>query len=191
MLTDPDISHAADDELDRAIAERNEEMKAQADLSGISADEKRKKSALGHRDRVRERFLNTGLEGFADHEILELLLFYTIPRQDTKQIAHELIDRFDSVAGVFDADIEELCKTKGITQNSAVLFKLIPQLIGVYYNGKDEKKVIHQLRYAGRAFQAHVCGRKHRKVHACLLRQPPAQALRYRNKPWLVRLYNH
>lgn len=140
MLTDPDISHVADDELDRAIAERNEEMKAEADLSGISADEKRKKSALGHRDRVRERFLNTGLEGFADHEILELLLFYTIPRQDTKQIAHELIDRFDSVAGVFDADVEELCKTKGITQNSAVLFKLIPQLIGVYYSGKDEKK---------------------------------------------------
>ena len=96
MLTDPDISHVADDELDRAIAERNEEMKAQADLSEISADDKRKKSALGHRDRVRERFLNTGLEGFADHEILELLLFYTIPRQDTKQIAHELIDRFDS-----------------------------------------------------------------------------------------------
>lgn len=55
MLTDPDISHVADDELDRAIAERNEEMKAEADLSGISADEKRKKSALGHRDRVRER----------------------------------------------------------------------------------------------------------------------------------------
>lgn len=44
------------------------------------------------------------------------------------------------MAGVFDADIEELCKTKGITQNSAVLFKLIPQLIGVYYSGKDEKK---------------------------------------------------
>ena len=61
MLTDPDISHVADDELDRAIAERNEEMKAQADLSEISADDKRKKSALGHRDRVRERFLNTGL----------------------------------------------------------------------------------------------------------------------------------
>ena len=48
MLTDPDISHVADDELDRAIAERNEEMKAQADLSEISADDKRKKSALGH-----------------------------------------------------------------------------------------------------------------------------------------------
>ena len=84
MLTDPDISHVADDELDRAIAERNEEMKVQADLSEISADDKRKKSALGHRDRVRERFLN-GLEGFADHEILELLLFYTIPRQDTSR----------------------------------------------------------------------------------------------------------
>ena len=54
MLTDPDISHVADDELDRAIAERNEEMKAQADLSEISADDKRKKSALGHRDRVRD-----------------------------------------------------------------------------------------------------------------------------------------
>ena len=63
MLTDPDISHVADDELDRAIAERNEEMKVQADLSEISADDKRKKSALGHRDRVRERFLNTGTGG--------------------------------------------------------------------------------------------------------------------------------
>ncbi len=123
-----------DDELDRALEEKKEELK---NAPAPKADE-RKSTAKGHRGRVKERFIQSGLTGFAPHEILELLLFYIIPQKDTKQLAHQLIERFGSVAGVFNADIDELTKVKGITESGAVLFKLIPQLIEVYYS--EERK---------------------------------------------------
>lgn len=126
-----------DDELERALEEKKEEMK---NVPKPNADDERKKSAKGHRGRVKERFIQSGLTGFAPHEILELLLFYVIPQKDTKQIAHGLIERFGSVAGVFNADIGELTEVNGITESGAVLFKLIPKLIGVYYS--EEQKGI-------------------------------------------------
>lgn len=95
-------------------------------------------TAKGHRSRVKERFMQSGLTGFAQHEVLELLLFYTIPQRDTKQIAHELINRFGSIAGVLDADVEELVKVKNITENSAVLFRLIPMITDLYYSQKSD-----------------------------------------------------
>ena len=54
----------------------------------------------GHREKMRQRFLKSGLEGFADHEALELLLYYAIPRQDTNPIAHRLMDRYGSLTAV-------------------------------------------------------------------------------------------
>ena len=80
----------------------------------------------GHRSRVRERFLQTGLKGFSPHEVMEILLFYTIPRRDTKSIGRELIDRFGSVCGVFDADSRELTKISFVTERTVRLFRLIP-----------------------------------------------------------------
>lgn len=85
-----------------------------------------------HRKRVRARFLSEGLDGFEPHNVLELLLFYSIPRQDTNEIAHRLIDRFGSIAGVLDADVSELCSVDGIGERSAVLIKLIPQIARRY-----------------------------------------------------------
>ncbi|MBQ6539482.1 MAG: DNA repair protein RadC [Oscillospiraceae bacterium] len=80
----------------------------------------------GHRGRMKHRFLTDGLDGFHDHEILELLLFYAIPRRDTNPIAHELLTRFGSLSGVLDAAAEELCRVDGVSENAAVLLKLIP-----------------------------------------------------------------
>lgn len=80
----------------------------------------------GHRERVKQRFLKHNLDVFEEHQILELLLFYGLPRADTNPIAHELLDRFGTISGVCDAPIEELTRTKGITQNVAILLKLIP-----------------------------------------------------------------
>lgn len=85
-----------------------------------------------HRKRVRARFLAEGLDNFEPHNVLEFLLFYSIPRQDTNEIAHRLIDRFGGVASVFDADINELLTVDGIGENSAVLLKLIPQIARRY-----------------------------------------------------------
>jgi excinuclease ABC subunit B len=67
----------------------------------------------GHREKVRERFLTGGLKPFADHEALELLLFYAIPRQDTNETAHRLLQRYGSLQAVFNAPIEDLQKVPG------------------------------------------------------------------------------
>lgn len=82
-----------------------------------------------HRKRMREKFLNAGLASFADHEILELLLFYAIPYKDTNPLAHKLINKFGSFEDVFAASVDELVEVDGISENSATLIKLIPDLI--------------------------------------------------------------
>ena len=82
----------------------------------------------GHREKMRRRFLSGGLEQFADHEALELLLYYAIPRRDTNPIAHALIDRYGSLSAVLAAPVEDLQKVEGIGENAAVLLKLVPRL---------------------------------------------------------------
>ncbi|MBO2528099.1 MAG: hypothetical protein CW335_08050, partial [Clostridiales bacterium] len=67
----------------------------------------------GHRSRKKEQFRNHGLDAFADHEVLELLLYYAVPRRDTNPIAHRLMERFGSLDAVFSAPIEELEKVEG------------------------------------------------------------------------------
>ena len=79
----------------------------------------------GHRARRRELYLKNGLGVFADHEVLELLLFYALPRQDTNPLAHELIRRFGSLEGVLSARPEELAKVDGMGMNAAVLLSVL------------------------------------------------------------------
>lgn len=80
----------------------------------------------GHRERMRRRFMAGKLEHFADHEALEMLLFYAIPRRDTNEAAHLLLNRYGSLDGVFSAPVEDLMKVEGIGENAAVLLKLVP-----------------------------------------------------------------
>ena len=82
----------------------------------------------GHREKMRRRFLNSGLESFADHEALELLLYYAIPRRDTNPIAHALMERYGSLSAVLSAPVEDLKKVEGIGESGAVLLRLVPQL---------------------------------------------------------------
>lgn len=84
----------------------------------------------GHRQRMRERFLGDGLENFAPHEALELLLHYAIPQKDTNPIAHALMDRYGSLSGVLAASVEDLQKVKGVGEYAAVLISLVPKLCG-------------------------------------------------------------
>lgn len=86
----------------------------------------------GHRNRLKRRFLEEGLDGFEDHQILELLLFYAIPRRDTNEIAHSLIDKYGSLSGVLEADPKDLTATSGLGENSTVLLTLIPSLARIY-----------------------------------------------------------
>ena len=86
----------------------------------------------GHRQRLKARFLEEGLDTFTEIQALELLLFYAIPRKDTNPIAHALLQQFGSLSQVLDATAEELCRVPGITENSAILLKLVTEA-GRYY----------------------------------------------------------
>ena len=77
----------------------------------------------GHRERVKQKFATCGDAAFSDHELLEQLLFYSIPRQNTNDIAHRLIDRFGSLKGVLEARLEELVTVEGVGRNTAILIK--------------------------------------------------------------------
>ena len=90
----------------------------------------------GHRKRLKMRFLKEGLDSFEPHQVLELLLFYSIPRKDTNELAHKLLERYGSLSGVFDADIKDIVKVPGIGENTAFLLNLIPHLARRYHNDK-------------------------------------------------------
>ena len=108
-----------------------------------------------HRERVKERFLKEGLSAFADHEVLELLLFYAIPQGDVNPLAHRLLERFSTPVSVFNASVEELCTIEGIKAHTAVLIKLIPEL-SQFYNSLAvrEMKTLSNSQEAGN----YVCG---------------------------------
>lgn len=82
----------------------------------------------GHRERVRQRYLNAGLDAFDDVQVLELLLFHTIPRQDTVPVARRLIERFGGLASVLEASTDELRQVQGINTASAVLLTLFREV---------------------------------------------------------------
>lgn len=86
----------------------------------------------GHRNRLRHRFLETGTNGFNEHELLELLLFYALPRVNTNEIAHELISRFGSLTAVLNADPEKIAEIKGLSSASAVFLNFIFDLCRKY-----------------------------------------------------------
>lgn len=96
----------------------------------------------GHRERMRERFQKDGLDHFQQHEILELLLFYALPRVNTNAIAHELIQRFHSLSGVLDADVLELKQVHGISENAAVFLKMIPAVCRQYQLDKMREHLV-------------------------------------------------
>ncbi len=92
----------------------------------------------GHRERLRERFLRSGLAGFAEHEVIELLLTLAIPRSDVKMPAKALIKRFGSFRGVLDARSSELQSVKGIGEVSAIALHIIRELATLYLQEASE-----------------------------------------------------
>ena len=86
----------------------------------------------GHRERLRMRYEREGLKHFQPHEVLELVLTYSIPRINVNPIAHRLIKNFGSIHRVFDASIEELCFVEGVGKRTAVLIHLFKDVMRVY-----------------------------------------------------------
>ena len=94
----------------------------------------------GHRDKMRDRFIHDkGFENFADHQILELLLYYSRTRGDTNPTAHALLDEFGSLKGVLEARPEQLMQVKGIGKQQAVLISMVVPLTRVWHRCAMEK----------------------------------------------------
>jgi DNA repair protein RadC len=90
----------------------------------------------GHRDRLRKKFLLNDIDNFEDHEILELALFYAIPRKNTNEIAHQLLESFGSISAVFDAPLNMLKEVEGVGESAAIFIKMISGLTRVYMEKK-------------------------------------------------------
>jgi len=102
----------------------------------MSDKEKNWNPHAGHRAKLKKRFERDGLEGFEDHNILEMLLFFAIPRRDTNVMAHALLKQFGSFSRVFEASVEELCQVEGIGENAAILLKTYPAVARRYYSDR-------------------------------------------------------
>lgn len=94
---------------------------------------------MGHRERLRQKFNERGLDAFLPHEVLELLLTYAIPRKDTKPIAWALLKKFGSLAAVLDADEKQLSEVEGIGPGAAQFLRLIRCILKDYSLARVKK----------------------------------------------------
>jgi DNA repair protein RadC len=109
-----------------------------------------KKLHVGHRQRVKNRYMAEGLDAFEDHQVLEMLLFYCIPMKDTNELAHRMINEFGSLAGLFEADPKDISKRCKVSENTAILVSLIPSLSRRYIKGKwGDKPILNSSSRAG------------------------------------------
>lgn len=92
----------------------------------------------GHRDRMRKKIEQFGIESLHDHEVLEYLLYAVVPRKDTNELAHHILDEFGSLANVFDQSIERLQKMEGVTYNMAVFLSSLSDVSRRYYSKRIE-----------------------------------------------------
>lgn len=95
-------------------------------------EEKKKGIHEGHRERVRDKILANGIKDLPAHEVLEYVLFSFIPRKNTNEIAHELINKFGSFADVLLQDADRLMTVKGMTKNAAIFISMLPELFRLF-----------------------------------------------------------
>lgn len=124
----------------------------------------------GHRDRLRKQFLNHGMDALRDYEVLELLLFYAVPRKDTNPIARELLKHFGSLSAVLDAPVSELKTVAGIGEHAAMLLQLIAPLSQRYLRSKTEAgTVLRSTADCGKFLMPYFFGEKDELVYLLCL----------------------
>ncbi len=100
------------------------------------------KKAQGHRVRVRDRFWQEGPDVFTDEDLLEFLLFFSIPRKDTRGLARSLLERFDKdLSKVLDAEVEELKRQSGLGEKSVLLLKITREMARRYLRARTKKAI--------------------------------------------------
>lgn len=114
---------------------------SQNDLRPTISDIQNDKMLLpldGHRARLLDRFVKNGISALHPHEIIELILTFTIPRRDTKPIARQLLGKFKTITAVINGSLDELKSIDGVGERSAALFLLLKELIGYCLKEKYE-----------------------------------------------------
>ena len=124
----------------------------------------------GHRQRMKKRFLDHGLENFDDVNVLELLLFFAQPRQDTNELAHVLMDKFGTLSAVLEASPAELKSVSGIGESAVTLLSLVPAVSRRYMVDKTPKaEPLDNAAAAGRYFVPRFMYEREEVVLALLL----------------------
>lgn len=124
----------------------------------------------GHRDRLKTRFRQQGLDGFNDIQALELLLFYAIPRRDTNPIAHALLDRFGTLHQVLEAPIHELQTVEGVGENAATLLHLARALAGRYAVSQAKvEAILNSTHKCGEYLKRYFVGKREETIYLLCL----------------------
>ena len=124
----------------------------------------------GHREKMRQRFRQGGLDAFLDHEALELLLFYAIPRRDTNVTAHRLLDQYGSLEAIFSAPIEDLARAEGIGESAALLLKLVPQIMQrARLSGNGREVILNSTQRAGAYLMERLAGERNEVIYQLCL----------------------
>ncbi|MBQ3094804.1 MAG: hypothetical protein IJC53_00025 [Clostridia bacterium] len=124
----------------------------------------------GHREKMRIRIENAGLDSLAEHEILETLLYFTIPRGDTNPTAHRLISAFGSLSGVFEAPEKELLKIEGVGPKTARLISMLPHYSRAYLVSKAKNdRPLSNTEDMGRYLLPYFVGEQEEKVYVLCL----------------------
>lgn len=119
----------------------------------------------GHRQRLKERFLRDGLDGFTEIQMLELLLFYAIPVRDTNPLAHKLLERFGDLSKVMDASVDKLMEVDGVKEHTAALIKLAKDMGRCYEVSKArQEKILPTIEDCGDYLKPFFKGRKNETV---------------------------
>ncbi len=129
-----------------------------------------KEHAAGHRERLRARYRLGGEAALQDYELLELLLTFAIPRRDTKLLAKKLLERFGTLARVFEADLATLEETDGIGPQAATLISLVRPLAARFLTEAPKTKtVLKSTADAAAYFQAKLKGLPEEEVHVAFV----------------------
>ena len=123
----------------------------------------------GHRQRKKQRFLQHGLDSFADHEVLELLLFYAIPRRDTNETAHRLLEHFGTLKAVLMASVEELQKVEGVGESAAAFLHLLQAVGYRALREAGDDTILNSVDSAGAYFQKLLRGERREVLYQVCL----------------------
>ena len=122
----------------------------------------------GHRKRLRQRFAQQGADGFQDHELLEYLLQFSLPRVDTNPLAHRLMDRFGSFSSVLDAPVESLLQVEGVGPGTAAFLSALPGVCRRYYTDRNTDIILNSSDRSGRYLLPRFIGRSVETVFWCV-----------------------